>query len=171
MLSSRKKSFQCKVCCTLFSNNGDLKCHVQRTHNTHERAHRRPHTGYYAGKSYTCLQNTQLTSHLRTGTGENPFNCIICEAEFTAKSSLTRHLRGHIGRKPFHCNVCEAAFPQKALLTSHLVTHTGEKPFRCNMCEAAFAQKHYLPIHLRTHTGTNHSIAIYVKQLLLRKPT
>ncbi|XP_028992460.1 B-cell lymphoma 6 protein homolog isoform X2 [Betta splendens] len=44
------------------------------------------------------------------------------------------------GDKPYRCNVCGAQFNRPANLKTHARIHSGEKPYRCDTCGARFVQ-------------------------------
>ncbi len=46
------------------------------------------------------------------------------------------------GDKPYRCNVCGAQFNRPANLKTHSRIHSGEKPYRCDTCGARFVQVH-----------------------------
>ncbi|XP_015220037.2 zinc finger protein 341 isoform X1 [Lepisosteus oculatus] len=49
--------------------------------------------------------------------------CNFCEKTFTKNFDLQQHIRSHTGEKPFQCIVCGRAFAQKSNVKKHMQTH------------------------------------------------
>ncbi|KAG7170931.1 uncharacterized protein LOC121863778 [Homarus americanus] len=60
--------------------------------------------------------------------------CQICNRVFPREKSLQAHLRTHTGERPYQCDYpgCTKAFTQSGQLKTHQRLHTGEKPFICS---------------------------------------
>ncbi|KAK4320576.1 hypothetical protein Pmani_008580 [Petrolisthes manimaculis] len=60
--------------------------------------------------------------------------CYICNRVFPREKSLQAHLRTHTGERPYQCDYpgCTKAFTQSGQLKTHQRLHTGEKPFICS---------------------------------------
>jgi len=86
---------------------------------------------------------------------ERPYACLVenCPRRFSRSDELTRHMRTHTGQKPFQCRICMRNFSRSDHLTTHIRTHTGEKPFACDVCGRRFARsderRRHMKIHLR----------------------
>ena len=62
-----------------------------------------------------------------THTGDDPYQCDLCEKAFPRKNYLIQHKDKHTGEKPYHCNHCEESFSQTIILKEHNEIHTREK--------------------------------------------
>ena len=101
------------------------------------------HCNYATGRK-VCLVN-----HSRTHSGERPFECCVCDDQFSQKANLSKHLlRKHMGVKPYVCSQCSYKSAQKGNLDRHILTHSGAKPFTCDYCPFKTALKSNLTRHL-----------------------
>nr|XP_053651261.1 zinc finger protein 260-like [Cherax quadricarinatus] len=53
------------------------------------------------------------------------YPCEVCEKVFICNAKLVEHMRTHTGEKPFECGICSVAFAAKATYKSHMrVVHS-----------------------------------------------
>jgi len=104
-------------------------------------------------KRVNPIQNAAVKS--KVPLSERPYACLVenCPRRFSRSDELTRHMRTHTGQKPFQCRICMRNFSRSDHLTTHIRTHTGEKPFACDVCGRRFARsderRRHMKIHLR----------------------
>uniref|UniRef100_A0A1I8GPV8 Gastrula zinc finger protein XlCGF57.1-like n=1 Tax=Macrostomum lignano TaxID=282301 RepID=A0A1I8GPV8_9PLAT len=142
-----QRPFQCDTCQKKFSRKSHLKAHMSAVH-TKKKNHE---VQVVYGKSFA--KASHLHVHIRSHTGERPFECKVCGKRFSHSSNLIKHFRLHSGEKPFVCKVCGKKFNQSSSLSRHSRLHTGEKPFECKVCGKRFVVNNSLTKHSRLHTG------------------
>uniref|UniRef100_UPI00358F2252 protein krueppel-like n=1 Tax=Myxine glutinosa TaxID=7769 RepID=UPI00358F2252 len=73
---------------------------------------------------------------MRIYTGEQPYQCSICDKGFSRSDSLKSHIEIHTGERPHKCLICicDKNFSQNINLKLHMRIHTGGRPYKCSIC-------------------------------------
>ncbi|XP_039278672.1 zinc finger protein 341 [Nilaparvata lugens] len=73
----------------------------------------------------------------------NDLKCVYCVKSFKCNYDLQQHVRSHTGEKPFQCVICGRAFSQKSAVKKHMATHKVWPKHLCYVTSASSeATKH-----------------------------
>lgn len=172
------KSRVCPVCQRSCENDAGLKSHM-RSHATadsgaaqssreffcDECRHTFPtsealesHLALHAALSHACcvcgrtfIHAASLRLHLRSHTGEMPFQCRVCGKDFRSRRGLAEHQSIHTMERRYCCAACGRRFRLRRTYARHMLIHSGVKRYTCDDCGARFAFAHLLQRHMRTH--------------------
>ena len=87
-----KGEFPCRLCPAVYPNLRALKGHNK------EHMDKPPYVCNVAACTYASNDKSTLARHMRTHTGEKPFECTLCNFGFTTKANCERHIKNKHGK-------------------------------------------------------------------------
>lgn len=112
---------------------------------------------------------------------ETRYQCHICGASFSHKSSLGHHIKyvhgvkpetsrrtdaNYVprpeGDRPFACDQCPKTYKLRKQLNVHLRTHLEDRPYACEFCDKRFKLNFVMTEHVRkVHYGNRRTMCAY----------
>uniref|UniRef100_A0A6P7FIZ3 Zinc finger protein OZF-like isoform X2 n=1 Tax=Diabrotica virgifera virgifera TaxID=50390 RepID=A0A6P7FIZ3_DIAVI len=151
LIHNGKKDFQCQHCGKMFSSARSLAAHNMLKHEASVQNVKLCNvceSSVCSGHHDKQLKNDNIPK-------ESLFLCTICGKIFKTNSNLQTHYRIHTGENPFVCKLCNKGYKASTALKYHVRrAHTGEKLYKCQICTKEYYDLTNLKRHTkRVHSN------------------
>ncbi|CAH1183245.1 unnamed protein product [Phaedon cochleariae] len=113
----------------------------------------KPYNCPLCNKDFTTKWNLKLHQWTHASRSSKPYKCEQCNAGFIRESDYIAHTNSHKSIRPYTCNYCGAQFIRKYNCLRHVKEHESDKTFSCTICGKTFHRSYYLKDHMRVHSG------------------
>lgn len=158
-----KGEFPCRLCDAVYPNLRALKGHNK------EHLGKPPYICNVGTCTYSSNDKSTLTRHMRTHTGEKPFECKLCNFGFTTKANCERHLKNKhnkTSREAIRTSIIvhESAEDIDKQNSSDANTDSHQESadqYRCKVCKLVFSTSakviaHAVQEHPEYSSDVNH---------------
>lgn len=167
--------FTCKLCFEAFPSTDQAVSHMdmmhisecsgETTYSFEMHTVKRLYLCEYCERCFT--DTTNLNTHREQHPPVYPYQCKLCNDEFSSSVLLGEHKKIHVSGgirdympdfsvpTVYVCEYCERCFMNCVKLSEHLTVHFGDEPYHCRFCDTKFKTHEDLRQHRLSHNQSD----------------
>lgn len=104
----------------------------------------------YTAKAFKYLAKHMALHEEEDENPDSVQTCSICSYKTKDNCHMELHIRTHSGEKPFQCDMCTFKSAERGVLNSHFARkHTNRRPFKCSFCDFRAIGVSFLNQHVK----------------------